>query len=156
MLQSLYARLAILGIISVLPTGAFAYEGEELAGKAKVTMEEARSIALKARPGEITSEELENEEGGSGLRYSFVVKSGAELYEVGVDAQTAKVLEDAKEPVTPDAVEPNKSAQAGAAKMQDEDAEEDEDEDGDADLTDNAEALDADDDDTGENEKTDN
>jgi hypothetical protein len=140
----------------VLPTGAFAYEGEELAGKAKVTMEEARSIALKAHPGEITSEELEDEEGGSGLRYSFVVKSGAEFYEVGVDAQTAKLLEDQKEPVTPDAAGANKTAQAGDAKVKDEDAKEDEDEDGDIDLKDNPEALDADDNDTGENEETDN
>jgi hypothetical protein len=143
-------------MVSVLPTGALTYEGEELAGKAKVTMEEARSIALKAHPGEITSEELESEEGGSGLRYSFVVKTGTELYEVGVDAQTANVLEDAKEPVTPDAAEPDKSAQAGAAKVQDEDAEEDEDEGGDADLKDNPEGSAEDDDDTGENEKTDN
>jgi len=54
---------------------------------------QARSIALKARPGDITSEELEKEKGGSGLRHSFVVKSGKALYEVGVDAETGKVLE---------------------------------------------------------------
>ena len=37
-----------------------------------------RAIALKARPGTITDEELEKEKGGSGLR-------GHATYEVGVD-----------------------------------------------------------------------
>ena len=50
-------------------TGAAAYTGEELAQKAKVTIDQARSIALKARHGTITDEELEREKGGSGLRY---------------------------------------------------------------------------------------
>jgi len=40
---------------------------------------------------------LEKKKGGSGLRYSFGVKSGKALYEVGVDAQTGKVLENSKE-----------------------------------------------------------
>jgi uncharacterized membrane protein YkoI len=40
---------------------------------------------------------LEKEKGGSGLRYSFGVKSRKALYEVGVDAQTGKVLENSKE-----------------------------------------------------------
>jgi len=81
----------------MVPTGAFACTGQDLAGTAKVTIDQARSIALKARPGDITTEELEKEKGGSGLRYSFGVKSGKALYEVGVDAQTGKVLENSKE-----------------------------------------------------------
>jgi hypothetical protein len=35
----------------MLPTGSFAYTGQDLAGTAKVTIEQARSIALQARPG---------------------------------------------------------------------------------------------------------
>jgi uncharacterized membrane protein YkoI len=69
---------------------------------AKVTIAEARSIALKARPGKITDEELEKEKGGSGLRYSFDVKSGSVTYEVGVDAQTGHALENKKEGPNPD------------------------------------------------------
>ena len=60
-------------------------------------MSQARSIALKAHPGKITDEELERERGGSGLRYSFDIKSGGITQEVGVDAKTGKVLENAKE-----------------------------------------------------------
>ena len=80
--------LAIPGILS-LASSAVAYTGHELAGKAKINIEQARSVALKARPGMITDEELEKEKGGSGLRYSFDVKSGNATYEVGVDAQAA-------------------------------------------------------------------
>jgi hypothetical protein len=37
------------------------------AGDAKITIDQARAIALKAHPGRITDEELEHEGGGSGL-----------------------------------------------------------------------------------------
>jgi len=70
-----------------------AYTGEELAKDAKLTLLEARAIALKAFPGKVTDEELEKEEGGSGLRYSFDIKNGSVTHEVGVDAKTGKLLE---------------------------------------------------------------
>lgn len=81
---------------------AFAYTGEELAKEAKVSLSEARIIAAKVRPGTITDEELEKESGGSGLRYSFDIKDGAVTYEVGVDAKTGKILENAPEGSNPD------------------------------------------------------
>jgi uncharacterized membrane protein YkoI len=79
-----------------------AYTGEKLAKLAKVSIEQAREIALKAHPGTITDEELEKERGGSGLRYSFDIKDGAKTYEVGVDAKSGKVLEHAAEGSNPD------------------------------------------------------
>jgi len=39
-------------------------------------IKKARAIVLKAPTGKITDEELENENGGSGLRYSFAIKRG--------------------------------------------------------------------------------
>ena len=81
---------------------ALAYTGENLARQAKVTIEQARAIALKAHPGKITDEELEQEKGGSGLRYSFDIKDGRKTFEVGVDAQTGKLLENAAEGPNPD------------------------------------------------------
>ena len=57
---------------------------------------------LKAHPGKITDEELERETGGTGLRYSFDIKSGSSTQEVGVDARTGRVLENAKEGENPD------------------------------------------------------
>ena len=80
----------------------YAYAGEALAKNAKVSLSEARKIALQAHPGTIVDEELENEGGGSGLRYSFDVKQGAKTYEVGVDAKTGQVLENAAEGKNPD------------------------------------------------------
>lgn len=81
---------------------ARAYTGEELAKDAKVSLADARVIALRARPGKITDEELEKEGGGSGLRYSFDIKNDATTYEVGVDAKTGAVLENAPESKNPD------------------------------------------------------
>ncbi|OIQ99323.1 peptidase propeptide and YPEB domain protein [mine drainage metagenome] len=81
---------------------AYAYNGEALAKHAKVTLAEARVIALKAHPGKITDEELENEGGGSGLRYSFDIRVGKVTQEVGVDAQTGTVLENKVEGPNPD------------------------------------------------------
>lgn len=81
---------------------ARAFAGHELSSQAKITMAQAQSIALKARPGRLTDRELEKEAGGSGLRYSFDVKASGAVYEVGVDARTGKVLENAKEGPHPD------------------------------------------------------
>jgi len=95
-------RYGALGLALLLACPALAYTGEKLAKDAKVSIAEARAIALKAHPGKITDEELERESGGTGLRYSFDIKSGSSTYEVGVDARTGEVLENAKEGRNPD------------------------------------------------------
>ena len=89
-------------VVLVCATEDEAYKGEHLAPKAKITIDQARSIAVEARHGTITDEELEKEKGGSGLRYSFDIKSNNVTYEVGVDAKTGKVLENAREGRHPD------------------------------------------------------
>ncbi|HEY5329322.1 MAG TPA: PepSY domain-containing protein [Acidobacteriaceae bacterium] len=69
---------------------------------AKVTMSEARQIALRAYPGaQIVNQELEHEHGGSGQRYSFDMRNGKTWREVGVDAMTAKVLENSPQGANP-------------------------------------------------------
>ena len=85
----------ILGVALpfLLSICAFAYTGQELANEAKVSLKEARAIALKTHAGKITGEELEKEKGGSGLRYSFDIRHGKVTQEVGVDAQTGTMLE---------------------------------------------------------------
>jgi uncharacterized membrane protein YkoI len=72
-------------------------KGGNLSSQAKVTLATARATALAARPGTITDQELEREKGGSGLRYSFDMKSHGKSFEVGVDAKTGKVLENGAE-----------------------------------------------------------
>jgi uncharacterized membrane protein YkoI len=95
-------RYAVFGLALLLACPALAYTGEELAKDAKISMTKARAIALKAHPGKITDEELERESGGTGLRYSFDIKNGSATQEVGVDATTGRVLENAKEGKNPD------------------------------------------------------
>ena len=93
----------VLGLVlSTLAATSFAYTGEKFSAEAKVSMAEARSTALKAHPGTITDKELEREPGGSGLRYSFDIRKGKHVQEVGVDAQTGKVLENKAEGPNPD------------------------------------------------------
>jgi uncharacterized membrane protein YkoI len=69
--------------------------------KAKISMSQARAIALNAYPGKIMKEELEHERGGSGLRYSFDMRQGRKWREVGVDAVTGRVLENTREGANP-------------------------------------------------------
>lgn len=88
-----------LGAVSAQASG---YSGQGLSKTARITMAQATKTALKARPGKITDKELEREAGGSGLRYSFDIKDAGVTYEVGVDARTGKVLENAPEGKNPD------------------------------------------------------
>jgi hypothetical protein len=62
------AALALIFIAS----NVFALTGEQYLSQASAPLNQARSPALKTYPGKVVSEELEQESGGSGLRYSFV------------------------------------------------------------------------------------
>jgi uncharacterized membrane protein YkoI len=97
-----FSIFAVIALGLATTAGAASFKGEELAKTAKITVDEARVIALKARKGEVTDTELEKEKGGSGLRYSFDIKAGGKTYEVGVDAKTGKVLENQVEGPHPD------------------------------------------------------
>ena len=99
--------LCITAAVSLGTTGALAANASHFAGSnllplAKITLIQARSTALAARPGQITDQELEKERGGTGLRYSFDIKSKGKTFEVGVDARTGKVLENGGEGPNPD------------------------------------------------------
>jgi uncharacterized membrane protein YkoI len=92
--------VAFIGLaIAAVP--ALATVKSDGAHKAKISLSEARAIALKAYPGKIMKEELERERGGSGLRYSFDLRQGKTWREVGVDAMTGHVLENIRERAFP-------------------------------------------------------
>lgn len=99
-------RTSVCGVLSMFvlleSAPANAYTGQELAKEANISMAQARAVAVKAHPGKITDEELEREPGGTGLRYSFDIKSGSVTQEVGVDAKSGRVLENAEEGAHPD------------------------------------------------------
>lgn len=102
-LRTVLAAAALAGLAGGAHAAAPAkMKGAELGGAAKVDVAAARRIALKARPGTVTDQELEKEKGGSGLRYSFDITSRGKPYEVGVDAKTGAVLENAAEGKNPD------------------------------------------------------
>lgn len=62
------------------------------AKSAGVSMAQARTIALKVAPGRIEKSERERE--GGGLRYSFDIRQGNRIHEIGVDFATGRVVED--------------------------------------------------------------
>lgn len=72
-------------------------DGAQYLKDARVSLQQARESALKVYSGTIIDQELEKERGGSGLRYSFVVKQGTSEHEVGIDAVSGKVLENSVE-----------------------------------------------------------
>ena len=93
----LFACALALGLAGAAGS-AYAMDGSQYAKEAKVTLDQARAIALKTLPGgAITDQELEKEKGGSGLRYSFDLKTPQGERELGVDAMSGKVLEDSAE-----------------------------------------------------------
>ena len=96
------ATIAVAACSPALATTRMHYSGEKLAAHAKYSIVQARAIALKARAGKITDQELEKESGGTGLRYSFDISSKGKTFEVGVDARTGKVLENKAEGPNPD------------------------------------------------------
>jgi uncharacterized membrane protein YkoI len=95
------ARMS-LAVLAGFAAAASAAAPSHAAGmKAKISMSEARQIALNAYPGKVMKEELERERGGSGLRYSFDIRKGKRWREIGVDAITGKVLENIAEGANP-------------------------------------------------------
>jgi uncharacterized membrane protein YkoI len=97
------STLVLTGLAAILLTSqAISYTGEEFGKDAKISLKDARELALKARPGTIVDQELEREAGGSGLRFSFDIKSKGVIYEVGVDAKSTLILENQPEGANPD------------------------------------------------------
>lgn len=89
-------RHTALAVALSAAVGLAAYPSSGLAAPAaqpRITMGQARAIALKTFPGQILHAELEHERGGSGLRYSFDMRHGNKGREVGVDAMSGRVLE---------------------------------------------------------------
>lgn len=88
------AVLLVAATLTLLPViAAPTHTPHKTALQPHITLKQARDIALKVFPGKIIKSELEHEKGGSGLRYSFDIQHGKLIHEVGVDAETGKLLE---------------------------------------------------------------
>lgn len=93
-MKNLIASAALIASLSTVALAAtpMPLKGAHYLPQAKISLQQARAVALAKEHGTIVDQELESE--GGGLRYSFDVKVGAAVHEVGVDAKTGKVVED--------------------------------------------------------------
>jgi uncharacterized membrane protein YkoI len=65
------------------------------APKPRLSMAQARGIALRAAPGRVISGEYEKE--GGGWRYSFDIQQKNHVQEIGVDAMNGRIVENKSE-----------------------------------------------------------
>jgi uncharacterized membrane protein YkoI len=84
------AGLAIGGVAQAATHRAAAH-----APPARLTQAAARAIALRAAPGRVISGEYENE--GGGWRYSFDIQQRGHIQEIGVDANSGRIVENKSE-----------------------------------------------------------
>ena len=106
--QQIIGLIVGAGVLASTSIALASYPGQQLAGQAHVSLAHARMLAARAAHGTIVAQELEPENGGSGLRYTFEVKTATGIHEVGIDAQTGAVLENSIDG------EPNESADGGS------------------------------------------
>jgi hypothetical protein len=90
-MRSFVKIAAALTIVAGATTNAFA--AGQLAPK--ISMGEARAMALKLAPGKIISSEYEKE--GGIWRYSFDIQQTGHVQEIGIDGQTGKIVENKSE-----------------------------------------------------------
>ena len=63
---------------------------------AGISLAQARHIALERAPGHIVQAERERE--GGAMRWSFDIRQGRRIHEIGVDVASGHVVEDKFEP----------------------------------------------------------
>lgn len=81
--------------ISIVITAAaslVASAASALPPHARISMARARAVALHRAPGRIVDAEYEKEAGA--WRYSFDIRQGRRIHEIGVSAKTGRIVED--------------------------------------------------------------
>lgn len=84
------AHISALAALAVLTATAAVANGPAKP-PAKLSMAQARVIALKKAPGKVVESDYENENGG--WRYSFDIRQGERIHEIGVDANSGRIVE---------------------------------------------------------------
>ncbi len=113
-MKSLIGVIALAGTVVLIQPAAAAESQAALQKEAKISMKDARSIALKKVPhGKIASEELEREHGK--LIYSFDVRTTKPgVTEVNIDAMNGKVVDVHHESPASEAAEKKQEAKESA------------------------------------------
>jgi uncharacterized membrane protein YkoI len=88
-------RLPLTLVLTVLAAGTAAAAEPAHAPKARLTLAQARTIALHVAPGRIISAEYEKE--GGGWRYSFDIQQRGHVQEIGVDGMNGRIIENKSE-----------------------------------------------------------
>ncbi len=86
-------QLQFVAFISALAIGTGAIAAK--APAPRISMGQARAMALKLAPGKIISSEYEKE--GGIWRYSFDIQQRGNVQEIGIDGQSGKVVENKSE-----------------------------------------------------------
>ncbi|MGN6278960.1 MAG: PepSY domain-containing protein [Sphingomonas sp.] len=88
--------IAILAILPVAALGtSIAFAAPQAGPHAKLTKAQAERIALQTAPGKVAEAEYEKENGA--WRYSFDIRQGKRIHEIGVDPNTGKIIENSFE-----------------------------------------------------------
>lgn len=103
----------IMGLVLAVPAWLIAKDQPQ---KPKLSMDQARKIALEKEPGKIESSELEKEHGK--LIYSFDIRTANGLHEVNVDAISGNVIDDRVETAADEAKEKQQDAKKAKKKPQ--------------------------------------
>ena len=91
-------KKAFLTLAAVSILGAsVAYAAPTAGPRAKLSIGQARAIALKKAPGKVTKAEYEKEDGA--WRYSFDIRQGNKNHEIGVNPNTGAIVENTVEPL---------------------------------------------------------
>jgi uncharacterized membrane protein YkoI len=85
------ARFALTAVTIVSAAGAVS----AAAPTPRLSMSQARAIALRAAPGKVISAEYEKERGI--WRYSFDIQQRGHVQEIGVDGRTGRIVENKSE-----------------------------------------------------------
>lgn len=93
-MKSVFAGAALAASLSAVALAAASVplKGSRLLPQAKVSLAQARAVALQKEPGTIVAQELEKEKGA--LRFTFDIVVGKVVHEVGVDAVKGTIVED--------------------------------------------------------------
>lgn len=111
--RSRFARTAPANLVATLVLLTFAPALAETPAT-KLTMDDAKTIALAKESGTIRSGELEHEKGR--WIYSFDVQHARQVREVNVDANTGKIVEDSLDTPADEAKEAAEDARKAQAK----------------------------------------
>ncbi|RIA45774.1 peptidase YpeB-like protein [Hephaestia caeni] len=84
-----------IAILAILPVAALGASLAIAASPGKLTKAQAQAIALRVAPGKVAKAEYEKEDGA--WRYSFDIRQGKRIHEIGVDPNTGKIIENSFE-----------------------------------------------------------